>query len=87
MLKIVNSKIRMIMPIALATVVPSLVSANDITLTSEEHGVTIAGEYAGFRENAYVVITEAGTLHVPAILVTCEGLDCLDIVKPALQDS
>lgn len=72
---------------AMATITPSFVSADPIALTFEDHGVTIAGEYVGFRENAYVITTTAGTLHVPAILVSCQGADCLDIIFPTSQDS
>jgi hypothetical protein len=87
MLNKISGKISAITLSALATVTPSFVSAESIALTFEKHGVTIAGDYAGFRENAYVIITTAGILHVPAVLVTCEGVNCLDIMSTTAQES
>ena len=52
-------------------------TAGEIALTFEQHGVTISGEFAGFQDDAYVLITTAGRLHVPANLATCEGDDCV----------
>lgn len=59
---------------------PSIVSASEIALTFADNGLTIAGEFVGFKENAYVITTTVGELHVPAVLVTCEGADCLNVV-------
>ncbi|KJZ19884.1 hypothetical protein [Loktanella sp. S4079] len=56
---------------------PTFSSAGEIALTFESHGVTISGEFAGFQDDAYILITTAGPLHVPANLATCEGEDCL----------
>ncbi|MEL6682599.1 MAG: hypothetical protein AAFQ09_08125 [Pseudomonadota bacterium] len=61
----------------------SQLAASDMALTFDEQNVTISGQFAGFRQNAYVLLTEAGMLFVPANLVTCEGDDCLEIVKAA----
>lgn len=83
----ISGKISAIILSVLVTVTPSIVSASDIALTFEKHGVTIAGDFAGFTENAYVIVTTVGILHVPANLVTCVGSDCLDIVASVPQDS
>ena len=87
MFKKVSGMIGSITMSVFATVTPSIVSADQIALTFEQHGMTIAGDYVGFQDNAYVIITTAGTIYVPAILVSCEGVDCLDIVFPTRQDS
>lgn len=68
-----------------AIVAPSFVSANDIALTFEGNGMVIAGEYAGFSEGAYIIVTSAGILHVPANLVTCAGADCIEILTSSSQ--
>lgn len=60
-----------------ALALPSMSSAGEIALTFETNGVTISGEFAGFQDDAYILITTAGPLHVPANLATCEGDDCL----------
>jgi len=62
---------------AVALALPSIASAGEIALTFETHGVTISGEFAGFQDDAYILITTAGPLHVPANLATCEGEDCV----------
>ena len=71
----------------IALITPASVTANEMALTFEEQGVTIAGQYAGFRENAYVLVTTAGTLHVPANLVKCQGVDCVELLAVATQDN
>ncbi len=72
---------------ALTAFTPTLATANEMALTFEDQGVTIAGQYAGFRSNAYVLITTAGVIHVPANLVKCDGVDCLEILSAENQDS
>ncbi|MEM9784968.1 MAG: hypothetical protein AAF801_00600 [Pseudomonadota bacterium] len=62
-------------------------SASEMALTFEKQGVTIAGQYAGFQQNAYVLLTAAGMLYVPANLVTCEGDDCLEILTAANDEN
>lgn len=87
MVKKISGMIGTITLSVLAAISPSFVSADQIALTFEQHGLTIAGEYVDFQDNAYVITTTAGTIHVPAGLVSCEGVDCLVIVVPTRQDS
>ncbi|MDP5085659.1 MAG: hypothetical protein NWQ23_09580 [Yoonia sp.] len=58
----------------------STVSASEIALTFADHDLTISGDFAGFEDNQYVVITDIGAIHVPAAMVTCAGADCRDVV-------
>jgi hypothetical protein len=69
----------------LGTVFPAIVSADEVVLTLKNQDVTIRGEFAGFQQNAYVVTTENGDLHVPAKYVDCEGDDCLIFVSVNTQ--
>jgi hypothetical protein len=50
---------------------------NEITLTFETQDFKVTGEFVGFQQNAYIVITEMGELYIPASFVTCEGFSCL----------
>lgn len=74
------------MTFVLATVAPSVSSAAEIALTLENQGVTIAGDYQGFRGNAYIVKTSGGIIHVPAMLASCAGSDCLNITISQTTD-
>lgn len=65
---------------AIAFLAPIAASASEIVLTIKDQDVQIVGEFAGFQQNAYVVRTDDGDLHVPAGLVDCAGDDCLVIV-------
>ena len=53
----VNGKISVIVSFVIATVTPSILGASEIALTLEDQGVTIAGDYRGFRDSACVVKT------------------------------
>lgn len=87
MLHNISLKISQIVLAPFLVASPNFAGADEIALTFKTHGVTIAGEYAGFRDNAYMVITTAGVIHVPANLVTCKGEDCLDILSTPRQES
>jgi len=65
---------------AVFAIIPSFLSASEITLTIKDQDVQIIGEFVGFQQDAYVVRTADGELFVPAGLVDCEGVDCLVIV-------
>ena len=67
--------------------VPTNLAANEIALTLKEQGITISGDFAGFRDKAYIVLTSTGLIHVPAEIVTCEGADCLVIVAANTADN
>ncbi len=69
----------------LGVFVPAAVSANEITLTLKDQDVKIVGEFAGFRQDAYIIATETGNLHVPAKYVDCEGDECLIFVSANTQ--
>ncbi len=81
MVKTVNSKIGSLVLGTLALMVPSNASAGEITLTFEKHDLTVSGEFAGFEENAYIIKTENGDLHVPIEMVTCEGTNCFEFAQ------
>lgn len=65
---------------------PMLASASEITLTLKDRNGVIAGEFAGFKQNAYIVETVSGLINVPAKFVDCEGDACLIIVSSNDQD-
>jgi hypothetical protein len=77
----VISKIGALAVSAVVLSLPTTVSADEIALTFEDLEVTISGEFAGFQQNAYVIITENGPLHVPAAYVSCEGLSCFEFAS------
>ena len=83
----VNGKISAITMSAVAFIAPTDVSAAEIALTFENLGVTLAGEFAGFQQDAYIIIANGAPLHVPAVLVTCEGDFCFDIAGAAAPES
>jgi hypothetical protein len=76
MFQSVNSINGKIMLGALALIFPSGVSAEQISLTLKAQNFTVVGEYVGFAEGAYIVMTENGELHVPAAIASCEGSAC-----------
>lgn len=55
-------------------------NAGIIELTFKANDVTVSGEFAGFRDDAYVIETPTGLLYVPVVLVTCAGADCIDLL-------
>ena len=57
------------------------VAASEVRLTLKNQDFVIVGDFAGFQQDAYVVATQSGNLHVPAKFVDCEGDDCLIIVS------
>jgi len=67
---------------------PAATTAGEISFL--QNGVVVlTGEFAGFQDDAYVVIKDGVRLHVPATQLTCVGDDCLlfepvsDAAKPA----
>ncbi len=64
---------------AVSVPVPTGVNTSRIALTFEKQGVTLVGDFAGLRQNAYIIITEMGELHVPASYVTCKGASCFEV--------
>ncbi|MEL6684955.1 MAG: hypothetical protein AAFQ00_06670 [Pseudomonadota bacterium] len=62
---------------AMALLSPSIVSADQITLTFEDHGFAVSGEFKTVTNSSYVVITEHGEMTVPMDMVTCEGAACV----------
>ena len=65
---------------ATGLLIPTSVSAGEIALTLKAQGITLIGDFGGFEDETYLLVTQAGTIYVPAALVTCEGDDCFDIV-------
>ena len=60
--------------------IPTSVSAGEIALTLKAQGITLIGQFGGFENDTYLLVTEAGTIFVPAALVTCEGSDCFELI-------
>jgi hypothetical protein len=87
MLKSVNGIIGTTMLGALALLSPSGVSAEQISLTLKAQNFTIVGEYLGFTEGTYMVMTATGELHVPAAIVSCEGAACVAATSDTVADS
>ena len=68
-------------------VIPSSVSADEIALTLKAQGITLVGDFGGFQDDTYILSTQAGTIYVPAMLVTCEGDDCFEMIEAATSNS
>ena len=60
--------------------IPASVSADEMALTLKAQGITLVGQFGGFEDGTYVLVMDAGTIYVPAVLVTCEGDDCFELV-------
>ena len=70
--------------VAVATVfVAGSANAGEIALTLVSNDITISGEFLGFKDEAYIIRTSKGELHVPAIYVSCEGVDCVTVLTDA----
>ena len=77
MVKRVSGKSCFFVLSATALWAPSIVSADQITLTFEEHGFAVSGDLKMVTDNSYIVITEHGEVTVPMDMVTCEGAACV----------
>ena len=64
--------------LAMSTIGSSTAMADPITLTTLDEQVRLRGEFLGFAQNAYIVEINGSRVHVPATLMTCEGVDCID---------
>ncbi|EBA11524.1 hypothetical protein [Roseobacter sp. CCS2] len=62
---------------AVALIAPSIVSADQITLTFEEHGFAITGDCKSATNSSYVIVTDHGEVTVPKDMVTHDGADCV----------
>jgi hypothetical protein len=84
-LRVMNVKIKKtlqsLMVAAAAVAAPVMGNAKEITLIFENQDITMVGEFAGFTQGAYIIISNDQTLHVPAVLVRCEGDDCFEIAS------
>jgi len=83
----VNSVISSVLLSVVALISPSNVSAEPITLTFEAHGFTVSGEFLEYSQDGYVLLTENGTLRVPAAMVSCEGAACVEPAPTAAIES
>lgn len=61
-----------------AIAAPATSTANEITLVFKNHEMTLVGEFAGFQDDGYFIIADGQKIHVPAVMVNCEGVDCVD---------
>ena len=80
MMKMLKSAVPAMLIAATAISAPAVVGAKEITLIFEDQGITLVGEFAGFKEGAYIIVSDNQELYVPAVLVRCEGDDCFEIV-------
>lgn len=62
--------------IAAATLAPVAVSAENVTLLSQDGTIDISGEFLGFDENIFLIRTALGELRLSAERVRCEGAAC-----------
>ncbi len=69
------------------TICPAVASADQMVLTTLSSGLQLQGEFLGFEGHAYVIEINGTRMHVPAPLVTCEGVDCLDFQPTAAADT
>lgn len=76
--KFVKSACGTVLTAAMVMVAPTTVSAKEIALTFSDHDLTISGEFIAMQDNAYVLMTDMGEMIVPAAMVTCEGVACLE---------
>ncbi len=72
--------------LAVSTIGSSTAMADPIILTTLDEQVRLQGEFLGFDKNAYIVEINGSPVHVPAMLMTCEGVDCLDF-QPEISAS
>lgn len=74
---------KMLLSLAISTIVAfagaSSAHAGEITFTSADGEIAITGEFLKFRELAYVILYEGQELHVPVMLMNCEGIGCLNM--------
>ncbi|MEL6519585.1 MAG: phosphate ABC transporter substrate-binding/OmpA family protein [Pseudomonadota bacterium] len=75
----VANTVKKALMISAAVCVPSLVTAQEITLKSTDGGFDIVGELIEYQDNIYVVRTNIGALRVSADRVQCVGSACPDI--------
>jgi hypothetical protein len=68
-------------------VAPASVFASEITLTFENHEFALQGQFAGFEDAGYVIISNGQSIHVPAAMVRCDGDDCFDAAEIAALNS
>jgi hypothetical protein len=69
------------------TICPVVASADQMVLTTLGSGLQLQGQFLGFEGHAYIIDINGTRMHVPATLVTCEGVDCLDFQPAAIVDT
>ena len=48
----------------------------EVALSFHDLDLAISGQLTGYTDQAYIIQTSSGLLHVPSVLVTCSGRDC-----------
>lgn len=61
---------------ALFALMPTTLTAEEITLRSKEGGVNVVGELVDFVDHVYTLKTNLGTMRIPASTVECIGDTC-----------
>jgi hypothetical protein len=56
--------------------IPQAAAADDVLLTSSDGSASIRGEFAGTKDNAYVIIYNGHELLLPSAEMTCTGDAC-----------
>ena len=61
---------------ATAIMLPSIMTAGEVQLTSNDGTLDMRGEFISFEDNTYLIGTPLGELRVSASRVSCTGADC-----------
>lgn len=59
-----------------AMLMPSMLTAEQVTLKSADGTVNLVGEFIEFKDDNYIIRTELGDLRISAARVRCEGAAC-----------
>ncbi len=62
--------------LASTSIAPTVLSADPVTLTSNDGSINIAGEFIEFKDDYYIIETALGQLRVEAGRVQCNGDAC-----------
>ena len=61
---------------ATAIMLPSIMTAGEVQLTSNDGTLDMRGQFISFEDNTYLIGTPLGELRVSASRVSCTGADC-----------
>ncbi len=81
-----GTRVAFLATFASLALMPTLASAVEITLTSEDGSVVLTGEFMGLRDFAYVIDYDGMELRIPVAMMNCEGPACIS-VEPSESDN